>query len=78
MRRFINSLWLVLLMWSGPIIFVIAWSWLFWHCGFLNGLLFIALMATSASCDRKGPVWAARFVLRRVEVVKARVAGGAS
>lgn len=71
MRRFVNSIWLLVLMWSGPLVFVIAWSFLFRTAGFINSLVFIGLMGTSSHFTKSGPRWAAGFVSRRITIRKA-------
>lgn len=71
MRRFVNSVWLLALMWAGPLVFAGAWVFIGITAGLLNALLFIGLMGASSHCTRQGPSWAARFVARRIAVRQA-------
>lgn len=72
MRRFINSIWLFVLLWSGPLVFTAGWCFMVWTAGFLNSLIFIGLMSCSAHCTQKGPTWAKGYVDRRVKIRQAK------
>lgn len=73
MKRFINSIIVVLLMWGGVLSFVGAWVFLLVRCGIINASLFAVLIGVSAQLERGGPHWAARFVSWRIGIAKAQV-----
>ncbi len=70
MRRFINSITVLLLMWGGTLCFIGAWIFLAVKVGGINAGLFAGLVWVSAAVERQGPHWAARFISHRIRVAQ--------
>lgn len=73
MRRFINSMVLIGLDWSGPLLFITAWMFLIHKSGWINALLFCGLVWTAKQlCDVSTPL-SHRYIAWRVAAAKKRV-----
>lgn len=74
MKRFFNSMIVLLCMYGGILGFTGAWVFLLFSAGFVNACLFAGLVWCSAIVERNGAYWAARYVQRRIRIAKVETA----
>jgi hypothetical protein len=71
MKRFVNSIVVLGLMWLGTLMTLNAWVWLAYVAGFWAARGFAFLMIVAAVCEHTGPALAQGYIDWRVRVAKA-------